>query len=1323
MEKRLIRALRGAGKRDVTLLDHLKEEQAAAAAAEGAELNLMLSDKLKERLAGVLADAGHTLAASRIEKMPEIAVSDKGDLTLRDLAEPLLKDAAAEPEEVRQKIADAVDRLSDQTTVSDLLGLDRKIGNSGVARKELRAAALADVVATTPGLGEKDDLAEQFAVAYAEAGADPDGEAVWRKLARRKAFTGKRDVIEAIQLTLQLDNLADGDARLLGALQERRAAGEFGSMRDLAEWGAERWRDVVAQAGADGGKEGVEARAAELEATLRRAYPTAMAIEALPEQAPIDAELLRRVAELNPDLVLGDEPPRPLRLNGISGNETTRAREALLALHREAVAFPALDAARAVAESNGALRNPIREGVERFLAGEKDFDLLEMHVDDYVAKNPAAIEALGEEREKALDQIKLTQRIVRAAPQLPLASALIGSGYKSALDIAGTPEDQFVEAMRQALGGEEKARAIHAKSRDIAGLSLALVGTVWHGVHDVVPQVVGSVDLSSMPDYAQLFGSVDYCDCEECRSVFSPAAYLVDLLQSINPKQAPAVGIRPLTALLQRRPDLRDLKLSCENTNTPLPYVDLVNEVLESYVVRQHPIAHDTSEDARADELLANPEFVEEQAYNTLASAVHPFSLPFDRPTEIARIYLGELGSSRAEVMELLGAADLPARTAAAAERVGIGPAEFRVVTGTRFDGTPAPVVHPAHELYGYTSATVDGQSWRQNVCAVEEFRKRAGVEFEHVVELLETRFVNHSRTAPDPNLVVIHDDSGSCDASTMRLQHLSGSTLTDAELVAIQALIRLWRRLGWSIADVDRGIAAFGASAIDAALVRSLGEALAVRDSLKLKLGPLFALWGTIDTFGDDSLYASLFQNRAVRELAPADFDPFALNASRTELAIVGMATPPVPALISAHRASIAAALGRTPEEVATLAGHVAPNDLLNLANLSALLRESVLARALRMKLDDVFRMRTLTGINPYADPGQTLLFATTARKAARSGFTAPVLDYLLRGVSDPAATLPPAPPQLAQTVRALREGLRRIVTDNTTGPDPDGGTTRTKLAMLLEPEAVVAVMGLLAGTAELRAPLASLPAGLTFTPALAARVRYDAVAHELVYSGPMTAADRTALLGLSSNGPYQTAVQSLHQQPRDTIAAQLGAFLDPVAGPAAMFDAGMRPEQRYQYVLDRMMEYLRASLSRALVIQSLAQALRVDPPVADVLVSRVLNSRADAAQPMIADFLAVVDLGVPGRYFQNPGLSGASNTRIDAGIDFDWTGGASPAPGPGAFSARWEGQLLSPTSDDVTFTVNVAGGVRLFVGGQTVIDQWTDHQPAGDVSGTIPL
>ena len=42
--------------------------------------------------------------------------------------------------------------------------------------------------------------------------------------------------------------------------------------------------------------------------------------------------------------------------------------------------------------------------------------------------------------------------------------------------------------------------------------------------------------------------------------------------------------ISPFEVLMSRRPDIQHLPLTCENTNTALPYVDVVNETLEYYI-------------------------------------------------------------------------------------------------------------------------------------------------------------------------------------------------------------------------------------------------------------------------------------------------------------------------------------------------------------------------------------------------------------------------------------------------------------------------------------------------------------------------------------------------------------------------------------------------------------------------------------------------------------------------------------------------------------------------------------------------------------------
>jgi hypothetical protein len=91
-------------------------------------------------------------------------------------------------------------------------------------------------------------------------------------------------------------------------------------------------------------------------------------------------------------------------------------------------------------------------------------------------------------------------------------------------------------------------------------------------------------------------------------------------------------------------------------------------------------------------------------------------------------------------------------------------------------------------------------------------------------------------------------------------------------------------------------------------------------------------------------------------------------------------------------------------------------------------------------------------------------------------------------------------------------------------------------------------------------------------------------------------------------------------------------------------------------------------------------------------------------------------------GEYFNNKALSGGPFlVRNDTGIDFDWSTGA-PAPGMPAdsFGVRWTRQLHY-RAGHYRFIVQVDDGVRLWVDGTLIIDQW--HDGVGSYSGDIYL
>jgi len=81
----------------------------------------------------------------------------------------------------------------------------------------------------------------------------------------------------------------------------------------------------------------------------------------------------------------------------------------------------------------------------------------------------------------------------------------------------------------------------------------------------------------------------------------------------------------------------------------------------------------------------------------------------------------------------------------------------------------------------------------------------------------------------------------------------------------------------------------------------------------------------------------------------------------------------------------------------------------------------------------------------------------------------------------------------------------------------------------------------------------------------------------------------------------------------------------------------------------------------------------------------------------------------GLSGTYFNNANLTAPVFTRIDPVINFNW-GSGSPGGGIAAqtFSARWEGEILPEFSQTYMFRTTTDDGVRLWVNGQQIIDQW---------------
>ncbi len=96
---------------------------------------------------------------------------------------------------------------------------------------------------------------------------------------------------------------------------------------------------------------------------------------------------------------------------------------------------------------------------------------------------------------------------------------------------------------------------------------------------------------------------------------------------------------------------------------------------------------------------------------------------------------------------------------------------------------------------------------------------------------------------------------------------------------------------------------------------------------------------------------------------------------------------------------------------------------------------------------------------------------------------------------------------------------------------------------------------------------------------------------------------------------------------------------------------------------------------------------------------------------------------VGLRGEYYNDIDLTSLELIRTDSTVDFDWVNGSpNPAIDPNSFSVRWTGQVEPVFTETYAFHTTTDDGVRLWVDGQLIIDQWV-NQPAATASGTIDL
>ncbi len=619
-----------------------------------------------------------------------------------------------------------------------------------------------------------------------------------------------------------------------------------------------------------------------------------------------------------------------------------------------------------------------------------------------------------------IHDLQALQRLFRLAPRydkFKTIKTLWINNIRSAHAIKRMGPSNFIRTYSEDLGGRRQAEEVYGKANQIAALSLITLAKYGHSFNEIDTGVFQAPKLGRYPDWASLFAPLDFCDCRHCRSVLSPAAYLVDLLLFLREMPFSDDESTALDLFLSRRPEIAHIELSCENTHTPLPYIDLVNEVLENAIVPRDYYAQTSDQPAL---LQAQPEHFNPAVYEKLKMVPYPWQLPFDLTQTQAQIYLHQLGVERTQLMETLqGPNSYPTTVEIAAEYLAIAPYEKNLLAYSVLD---TEVLKTYWGLPSNTSL--------DTLNIVAYLLQQAGLEYDELTQILKTHFIQAD--SEDQVEIHFHPDHP-CD-----LAYATLSNLNNVKLDKIHRFIRLQRKLGWSVWELDKGLRAFWIenSIYDHQLLQ-LANVKRLQAQFNLPVAEILSWGAMLDTSDypeERCLYEQVFLNPNLLINFPEIEAVFGLNQTRDNVQ-----NPYAKLLTDPEITTFVLSALRLGEEDFTLLveQEIPQPGYLDRYHLSHLYRVVSFTRALNLSISDFLNLKALTGQQPlmyydfssygwpYIELEKTLEFIQTYRFIQQSGFSLEHLNYLLRHQLAPHANLLFKSTTQAQWLETLRTEL----------------------------------------------------------------------------------------------------------------------------------------------------------------------------------------------------------------------------------------------------------------------------------------------------------
>ncbi|KYF55782.1 hypothetical protein BE08_14620 [Sorangium cellulosum] len=926
---------------------------------------------------------------------------------------------------------------------------------------------------------------------------------------------------------------------------------------------------------------------------------------------------------------------------------------------------------------------PTLVAVRQFLTDHPDFSLEKGDIDDYLADNELTLNS------DTVGSIKQLQRVFRLTTDFDAAAHLIDQELDSAVRIARIPEDRFVADHEEHVGGLTAARDIHRTASHYASEILTTlikfhpnlneVGgmtavpapvnfSVLDPTHGYTPGLVTSPSeaiSNKLPNWITLFGDLNKCACKHCQTVLSPGAYLIDLLEWVDGA--------PKRTLFERRPDLEDIELTCSNTNTVLPYIDLVNEVLEAvvepleftvaltpetmnlakdgdagalsalrsavgaegYVLSERAVANQSAaytvaskewiveDDAvrfriqgnaapltvypalqtsgANDSLEVFPEHFNQKAYDKLAQAVFPFHLPLALGREEIDIFLEQKNIRKHEILEAFSPSDADVKLRdvnIALAYLNLTPSEAQAILGAERpvseywgfvippDTEEVTIRRPDKPTLKITAQEPDPETdpdtrpaWVKLVTLVPVFLHRTGLSYQELLDLLDTRFV-HVQVADAHRLHIVSstDELVECNYNEFQIAHLNTDTLR-----RVSFFVRLWRKLGWSMRELDAYLMGLEGGDIPADFVR-IAQVKRLIDAMKLSPLDVVAWWADLDTRRSGRIEKSRF-DEVFLVGAPSQAEYQGLERVRMG-ATVNLAAVTDDEDYPAH---LRAALRLSSTDIERLWGEVIVSQSvtnLGLAELTEMYRVATFSTAMGLSIAEFYDLAALVG-SPFAEGATDLQAAIPntyaaireLERARTTRMSAAEIAYYLRNESAPGAPFAPTAEDIARAVQQLSAAAAEI---EATYPDqiPDAAALAAALTKIMPADKVVRAIQIVEGP-----------------PPPPNQDDFDTQA---AYDDALAA--------------YEAVHAPLRQQNQNFLIRYFGKFMSSAPGDdpfeqLVTYDAGRSRVLRYKLVWDRLRDYLVDQARTASALTVAAELMDLARDETETLLTKALT------------------------------------------------------------------------------------------------------------------